>query len=94
MSLLDLRGMPLHERHRPVFAAFDGLSLGEQLELCDDRDLDSVQHLLEAARSGCYQWDTLQAAPGEWRPRLTKQAEMRDCAACACACGGERRGTC
>ena len=80
--------MPLRERHRPVFAAFDGLALGEALELCDDRDLDSVQHLLEAARAGCYHWDQLEAAPGQWRVRVAKQANVRGCEGCACACGG------
>lgn len=88
MSLLDLRGMPLHERHRPVFAAFDGLQLGDALELCDDRALDSVQHLMEAARSGCYVWDQIQAAPGEWRVRIGKLKPARGCEGCACACGG------
>lgn len=91
MSLLDLRGLPLRERHRPVFAAFDGLTLGEHLELCDARDLESLQQLMAAARAGCFEWRPLQAADGEWRVQLSKQMHARMCDACPCACGGARK---
>lgn len=88
MSQLDLRGLPLRERHRPVFSAFDGLQLGEALELCDDRDLDAVQRLMQAARNGCYAWEPIESQTGEWRARIGKVAQSRGCEGCACACGG------
>ncbi|WP_164845971.1 DUF2249 domain-containing protein [Inhella crocodyli] len=94
MTVLDLRSAPLRERHRPVFAALDGLTVGEHLELCDDRELQSLHHLLQAARSGVFEWDRLEAAPGEWRVALRKTSEALGCAACACACGGARAGGC
>ncbi len=90
MTVLDLRTAPLRERHRPVFAALDGLTVGEHLELCDDRDLQPLQSLLQAARSGVFDWDALEAAPGEWRVALRKKTEALGCAACACACAGAR----
>ena len=94
MAFLDLRAAPLPERHCPVFAAFDALPLDDHLELHDDRDLRGLKPLLEAVRGQTFEWQTLEAAEGRWRVRLSKFAQRSACEGCACQCGGARLAFC
>lgn len=94
MADLDLRAAPLPERHRPVFVAFDALPLDDHLELHDDRDLQGLKSLLEAVRGQTFEWQTLEAADGQWRVRLSKFAQRSACESCACQCGGARLAFC
>jgi uncharacterized protein (DUF2249 family) len=95
-ALLDLRQAPLAERHRPIFSAFDALSLGAQLELADARELESLRELMEATRPHYFAWQPLETGPVRWRVRVIKTPEgagASGCEACPCNCGGARLGS-
>jgi len=91
-ALFDLRQAPLAERHRPIFSAFDALSLGAQLELADARELESLRELMQATRPHCFAWQPLETGPVQWRARVIKTPERgaSGCEGCPCNCGGAR----
>ncbi|MBH9552088.1 DUF2249 domain-containing protein [Inhella gelatinilytica] len=89
-DLMDLREAPLAHRHRPLFAAFDGMPLGRALELTDSRELESLRELFDATRPTCFAWKELESGPGLWRARIVKTPGEAGCAGCTCQCQGAR----
>lgn len=67
---LDVRAIPLPEKHPAIFRTFDALAPGEAFVLVNDHDPRPLRHQLEATRGGAFEWEYLSAGPVEWRVRI------------------------
>ncbi len=87
---IDVRETPLRDRRARVFRSFDRLSIGDALELIDDRDPTSLFYQFRAEDNGEFTWEYLERGPKVWRVRIGKP---RGAAPRLCGCAiGKRDG--
>ncbi|MDI3297877.1 MAG: DUF2249 domain-containing protein [Bacillota bacterium] len=73
--VLDVRHLPPAERHRLIFATWEGLAPGDSFLLVNDHDPVPLYYQLSAERPGRFTWDVVEAGPTVWRVRLGRSAE-------------------
>ncbi len=88
---IDVRQVPPPQRHALIFATFDGLGQGDQLELVNDHDPLPLRGQFERTRAGQFQWDYVDSGPALWRVRISRQAagpagdvSSACCGSCSC----------
>lgn len=59
-------------RHKKIFAAFDLLDSGQQLELTNDHDPKPLHAQFAMDRDGNYTWEYLEKGPNVWRVAIGK----------------------
>lgn len=71
-TTIDVRQIPGPQRHPLIFQTFEGLQVGEALELVNDHDPFPLQNQFNFMKRGQFQWDYLQQGPNVWRVRIAK----------------------
>lgn len=69
---LDVREIPPWERHPKIFEIFDGLQLGETLELINDHDPRPLHYEFMHEREGQFEWESEEKGPREWVAHIKK----------------------
>ena len=72
--LLDLRRVLNADRAEAILAAFRTLSVGDSMELVDDREATPVFLHLRTEAPGSFGWHCLEAGPRVWRIRISRLA--------------------
>ena len=72
---IDVREIPLGERHSRIFNCVDSLMAGEALELVNDHDPVPLRRQFESRSAGCFEWTGLESGPALWRVRITRLPE-------------------
>lgn len=72
---IDVRDIPLGERHTAVFNCFDSLMGGEALELVSEHDPLPLRKQFESRSTGRFGWTGLESGPAQWRVRITRLPE-------------------
>ena len=90
--VLDIRSIAPRERHPLIFARFDGLAIGESLQIVNDHHPQPWRLQLEDRARGQFEWATLEASATIWRIQITRVAQATAPAAAAkgdsCCSGG------
>jgi len=73
-DVLDVRSMPLPERHPRIFETFDRLAPGASFVLVNDHDPKPLYYEFLHERTGQFAWESLETGPRVWRVRITKVA--------------------
>lgn len=66
MVELDLRAIPVWERHDKIFEQWEGLKKGETLKIINDHDPKPLHYQFEAEHKGQYEWEYEQSGPRDW----------------------------
>lgn len=69
---LDVRQIPVWERHPRILAAFDHLEIGAELHLVSDHEPRPLRSEFERTRPGCYVWLQRMLAPDHWEVVLRR----------------------
>lgn len=71
---LDVRPIPVREKHPTIFRTFDGLAVGEAILLTNDHDPKPLYYTFMAERIGTFAWRYLEQGPDVWRVEIRKAA--------------------
>ena len=69
---LDVRQLIPMERHRTIFATWQGLAAGKSFVLINDHDPKPLYYQFDAEHKGQFSWEYLESRPEVWRVRIGK----------------------
>lgn len=72
MRELDIRPVPVREKHPTIFATFDALKSGEGFQLINDHDPMPLYYQFSAERPEKFGWEYVERGPEVWRVNITK----------------------
>ncbi|MDF2614875.1 MAG: hypothetical protein K0S71_2661 [Clostridia bacterium] len=72
-SQIDVREIPVRDKHPTIFGAIEVLEQGETLELINDHDPKPLQYQLKAEFPEKFEWKYLAQGPDVWRVAITKK---------------------
>ncbi len=72
MQTLDLRPMPIPERHEKIFQIWDTLKPGQTLRIINDHDPKPLWYQFEVEYKDHYAWEYEQTGPNDWIVRIKK----------------------
>lgn len=74
---LDLREVPVIERHPRIFESWEELEPGSTLQIVNDHDPKPLHYQFEGEYKDAYEWEYVNKGPEEWRVNIKKlkQAE-------------------
>lgn len=71
---LDVRSIPMPQRHQRIMAAFDALEIGGELRVISDHEPRPLRGELERSRSGTYVWLQHMHSADHWEVTLRRVA--------------------
>lgn len=69
---LDIRPVPVKEKHPTIFATFDGLANGETFQLINDHDPMPLYYQFSAERPNQFEWEYIEKGPEVWKVNISK----------------------
>ncbi|MBI2847706.1 MAG: DUF438 domain-containing protein [Chloroflexi bacterium] len=69
---LDLRQIPIWDRHDNIFQEWDALQPGQTLRITNDHDPKPLHYQFEAEYKGHYEWQYEQKGPKDWIVSIKK----------------------
>lgn len=69
---LDVRVIPLREKHPTIFRTFDALAPGQALRIINDHDPLPLYYQFQAERPDAFRWERIEDGPEVWRVDITK----------------------
>lgn len=69
---LDLREMPVFERHDKIFEIWDTLQPGQTLRITNDHDPKPLWYQFEVEYKGKYEWEYEQKGPVDWIVKIKR----------------------
>lgn len=72
LKQLDVRPIPVREKHPTIFASFDALKNGEGFQLINDHDPIPLYYQLNAERPSQFRWEYVERGPEIWSVNIFK----------------------
>ncbi len=69
---LDLKSVPVMERHPKIFDAWEGLEAGKTLQIINDHDPKPLHYQFEGEYQGSYEWKYAEQGPTDWIVNIKK----------------------
>lgn len=69
---LDIRPVPVREKHPTIFRTFDNLANGETFQLINDHDPMPLYYQFSAERPNQFGWEYVERGPEVWRVNISK----------------------
>lgn len=69
---VDLREVPVFQRHPMVFEAWEELGVGETLQIKNDHDPKPLSYQFEGEYKDLYEWEYVKEGADEWVVNITK----------------------
>ena len=69
---LDLRSMPVFERHDKIFEIWDTLQPGQTLRIINDHDPKPLWYQFEVEYKGKFEWEYEQKGPEDWIVKIKR----------------------
>jgi len=69
---LDLRDLPVFERHPRIFENWENLEPGSTLQIVNDHDPKPLHYQFEGEFADSYEWEYVTKGPDEWRVNIKK----------------------
>lgn len=76
---LDIRPVPVREKHRTIFRTFDEMVPGGTLLLINDHDPKPLYYQFAAERAGEFEWDYIEEGPEAWKVKIHKKGASQQC---------------
>ena len=74
---LDLRQIPVWDRHERIFQEWDALQTGQTLRIINDHDPKPLFYEFRAERGGEFEWTPLERGPETWSAHRTAGCRSR-----------------
>ncbi|WP_310388015.1 DUF2249 domain-containing protein [Roseateles sp.] len=84
-AIIDVRLIPPAQRHGLIFQYFESLPVGAWFELHSDHEPLPLKQQFQSMWAGQFDWETLEAAPLQWRVRIGRRPAGKSCCG---SCGG------
>lgn len=75
ITRIDLRGMPMEQRHPLIFGSLYSLEPGDALEIANDHDPSGLSYRLAAEHPGRFTWTWIEQGPVDWRFRVERTGQ-------------------
>lgn len=85
---IDVRTIPVQDRHPLIFSTFRSLVSGESMELVNDHDPSPLYFQFQMQMPGGFSWNYLEAGPSTWRVSIAKLKSAHGDGQCCGSCGG------
>ncbi len=72
VTALDLRTIPVFERHPRIFDAWEGIEPEETLQIINDHDPKPLHYQFEGEYKDAYSWEYVARGPEEWVVNIRK----------------------
>ncbi len=72
---LDVRPIPVRDKHSSIFRTFDEMAIGATLLLVNDHDPKPLYYQFAAERGGRFEWNYLERGPEVWKVEITKKGD-------------------
>jgi uncharacterized protein (DUF2249 family) len=69
---LDVRPIPLPQKHPMIFKTFDSLERGESFILINDHEPRPLYYQFQAEHPERFRWDYIEQGPDVWRVNIMK----------------------
>lgn len=69
---LDIRPVPVREKHPTIFKTFDELKNGQIFQLINDHDPMPLYYQFSAERPEQFGWEYVERGPEVWRVNISK----------------------
>ena len=69
---LDLKSIPMMERHPKIFDAWEELEAGSTLQIINDHDPKPLHYQFEGEYKGSYEWKYAEQGPTDWVVNIKK----------------------
>lgn len=66
LKQLDVRPIPVREKHPTIFATFDALKSGEGFQLINDHDPMPLYYQFNDERPNQFRWEYVERGPEVW----------------------------
>lgn len=76
---LDIRPVPVSQKHPTIFRTFDEMEPGRTLLLINDHDPKPLYYQFAAERAGQFEWNYVESGPQIWKVEIGKKG--------GCGCG-------
>lgn len=76
-AVIDVRQIPGPQRHPLIFQTFDGLSVGESLNIVNDHDPIPLHRQFDDLRAGQAEWTYIVRGPELFRIRIRRIAALK-----------------
>lgn len=73
---LDLRNIPVFERHPKIFNTWESLEAGDVLQIINDHDPKPLHYQFEGEYTDSYNWEYLNKGTMEWIVNITKTRKV------------------
>lgn len=73
VATVDVRMYERKDKQPVIFKTFEGLGIGETMELINDHDPRPLYNKFEIELKEQFQWDYLEQGPEMWRIAITKK---------------------
>lgn len=71
---LDIRPVPVPQKHPTIFSTFDALTVGDAMLLINDHDPRPLYYQFGFERTGQFDWEYLEQGPVTWRVNIKRIA--------------------
>lgn len=85
-QIIDVRLIAPPQRHALIFSTFEGLAVGQSLELQNDHDPMPLHRQFRERFPEQFNWEYLEQGPAQWRVNIARLKEAG--ASCCGCCGG------
>jgi uncharacterized protein (DUF2249 family) len=72
IQTLDVRVIPIREKHPAIFRQFDSLAEGGAFQIVNDHDPAPLYYQFQAVRPGHFLWEKIEDGPEVWRIKISK----------------------
>ena len=70
---LDIRPVPVREKHPTIFKTFDELKNGDSFQLINDHDPMPLYYQFNGERANLFGWEYFERGPEVWRVNISKK---------------------
>ncbi len=70
---LDIRPVPVSQKHPTIFRTFDEMAPGKTLVLINDHDPKPLYYQFAAERMGQFEWNYVESGPQVWKVEIGKK---------------------
>ncbi len=87
-TTIHVQQIPPHERHAHIFSTFDGLAVGQALQIVNDHDPRPLRYQFDDRKAGQFDWSYVESGPQTWRVNIKRTATKEAAGNSSSCCSG------
>lgn len=87
-TTIHVQQIPPHERHAHIFSTFEGLAVGQALQIVNDHDPRPLRYQFDDRKAGQFDWSYVESGPQTWRVNIKRTATKEAAGNSSSCCSG------